>query len=69
MLTKNPDHLLAGSDLKWRTLEKDRRNRDIHTDKETEMDLDRTYTEEREWSHWKRSLGLEPAGEKEERET
>jgi hypothetical protein len=29
-------------------LEKDRGNRDIHTDRETEMDLDMTYTEERE---------------------
>jgi hypothetical protein len=27
------------------------------------------HTEEREWSHWKRGLGLEPEGEKEERET
>jgi hypothetical protein len=43
MLTTNPEHSLAGG-----TLEKDRRNQDIHADKETEMDLDRTYTEERE---------------------
>jgi hypothetical protein len=48
MLTTNPEHPLAGSDFKRRTLEKGWGNRDIHTDKETEMDLDRPYTEERE---------------------
>ena len=57
------------SDFKWRTLEKDRGNRDVHADQETEMELDRTYTEERTWSHWKRCFGLETAREEEERET
>jgi hypothetical protein len=33
------------------------------------MELDRTYTEERELSHRKRGLGLEPTREKEERKT
>jgi len=33
------------------------------------MELDRTYTEERKCSHRNRGLGLEPAREKEKRET
>jgi hypothetical protein len=47
LLTKNPEHPLAGIDFKLRTLEKDRGNREVHADQETEMELDRTYTEER----------------------
>jgi hypothetical protein len=46
-----------------------RGNRDVHAEQETEMELDRTYIEERKWSHRKRGLGLEPAREKEKRET
>jgi len=60
---------LARSDFKWRTLEKDRGNRDVHADQKTEMESDGTYTEERTWSHWKRGLGLELTREKEQRET
>jgi len=60
---------LAGSDFKWRTLQKDRRNRVVHADQETEVEMDRSYTEERKWSHRKGGLGLESAGAKEERET
>ena len=48
------EHPLPGSDFKWRTLEKDRRNRDVHADQETEVEMDRTFTEERKWSHRKR---------------
>ena len=66
---KNPEHPTDGSDFKRRTLGKDRRYRDVHADQETEVEMDRTYTEERKWSHQKRGLGLEPAGEKEEGET
>jgi len=46
--------LLAGIVFKWRTLQKDRRNRDVHADQETEVEMDRTFTEERKWSHRKR---------------
>jgi hypothetical protein len=38
---------LAGSDFKRRTLEKDRRNRDAHAYQEMEVEMVRTYTEER----------------------
>jgi len=48
---------------------KDRGNRDVHADQETEMELDRTYAEERTRSHWKRGLGLESIREKGEGET
>ena len=65
----NPEHPLAGNDFKLRTLEKDRGNRDVHADQGTEMELNRTYAEERTGRHRKRGLGLEPAREKEERET
>jgi len=46
----------------------DRRNRDVHAEQQTEVEMDRTYTEERKSSHRKRGLGLEPAGEKQEKE-
>ena len=50
-------------------MEKDRGNGDVHTDQETEMELDGTYTEERKLRHRKRGLGLEPARENEKMET
>ena len=50
-------------------MEKDRGNRDVHTGQETEMELDRAYTEKGKLNHRKRGPGLEPAGKKEERET
>jgi hypothetical protein len=45
-------------------LEKDRGNRDVHADQETEMELDRTYTEGRHEAIEREALDWNPQGKR-----
>jgi hypothetical protein len=45
-------------------MKKDRGNRDVHADQETEMELDRTYTEERTRSRQRQALDWNPQGKR-----